>query len=396
MISQIDGFRAAAVHSGIKESGDLDLGLIVADNLCNAAATFTTNKLVSPAVVVSREHIKSGIAQAVYVNAGNANTCTGTRGLRDAQAICREVARCASVQAKDVLACSTGVIGHYLPMPKVRDGIKLAAGILSGSKKAGTDLARAIMTTDTKPKTAWREITLGRKKVRLAGIAKGSGMIAPNMATMLAFITTDAVITPALLRRALKKAVSVTFNKVTIDNHMSTSDTAIVLASGAADNASINKVSSAYERFAEALWGICDDLAQQMAADGEGATCAVTVKLTGAATQTDATRALRAIVDSPLVRTAFYGADPNWGRIISAIGYSGARFDADLTVCKIAGTTVFRNGRPSRFDPSRLSKKMKARQWLLEVDLGIGTHSDFCYTCDLTHDYITINAEYHT
>jgi len=395
-ITSPKGFRVAAVKAGIKVSGNLDLGLIVADRVYPTAAMFTTNKVVGPAVVVSRENVRSGRAQAVYVNAGNANTCTGRRGQRDVRTICREVGRHAHVTPDNVLVCSTGVIGHFLPMDKVRRGITEAAENLSRSAGSGRDFAKAIMTTDTKVKMAYRPLKLNRQLVQIAGTAKGSGMIAPNMATMLAFITTDVDISPLLLRRALKQSVRATFNKVTIDNHMSTSDTVIAMASGAAANRRITSAGAAFDRFSEAMWEVCDDLARQMAADGEGATCAITVTVNQAASQKQACSALHAIVDSPLVRTAFNGADPNWGRIISAVGYSGAKFDEAGLSCRIAGTTVYRHGRPCRFDARRLSRKMKAKQWHLEVDLGAGTYSDFCYTCDLSRAYVTINADYHT
>lgn len=388
------GFRVGAVKAGIKESGNLDLALIVADHPCTAAGTFTTNKVVAPAVLVCKEHLTNSKAQAIFVNAGNANTCT--RGERAVDTICKDVAKHAHIKPQDVLVCSTGIIGHPLPMKKVRQGIKDATSVLSRSVKSSRDIAQAIMTTDTKPKTAYAQLKIDGKVVTIAGIAKGSGMIAPNMATMLAFITTDADISAPLLRRALKDAVNITFNKVTIDNHMSTSDSAIVLASGLALNKRITKTGVVYKRFAHSLWQVCDDLARQMAADGEGATCAVTVRVDGAASKSDAHRALRAIVDSPLVRCAFNGADPNWGRIVSAVGYSGAKFDLEKLTCKIADTPVFRNGCPCNFDANKLSRKMKAKTWQVQVNLAKGAYSDFCYTCDLSREYITINADYHT
>ena len=389
------GFRVAAVRAGIKAGGTLDLGLIAADELCNAAAVFTTNKVVAPAVVVNRERIRSGRAQAVFVNAGNANACTGARGLRDVHTICNTVAKRLDISPDAVLVCSTGIIGAFLPITNVREGIGRAADALSGSARAGSDLAQAIMTTDTKPKMASCELNVNRVPVRIAGTAKGSGMIAPNMATMLAFVTTDANISSAALQRAMTQVTDRTFNKVTIDNHMSTSDTAIVLASGRAGNKRI-VTGANYERFAEGLWRVCDDLARQMAADGEGAGCAITIRVMAGRTPAEAHAALRAIADSPLVRCAFAGADPNWGRIVSAVGYSGARFDETGLSCRIAGVLVFRAGRPAPFDAKRLSRKMKARQWTVEVNLGAGRFDDFCYTCDLTQEYVSINADYHT
>ena len=390
------GFRAAAVRAGIKESGKADVGLIVADEICSAAAVFTKNKVVGPAVEISRKHLGNGRGQAVFVNAGNANTCTGKRGEKDAETICKVVAAETGVAAEDVAVCSTGIIGHYLPMEKVKAGIKTAAKRLAKTSKAGGELARAILTTDTKVKTAHRQIRLDQKVVQVAGIAKGSGMIAPNMATMLGFIATDAAISSALLRRGLKEAAEVTFNKVSVDNHMSTSDTVIVLAGGGAGNKKISKVGGDFKKFAEALRGVCDDLARQIAADGEGARCAIKVSVNGAATAGQAQKAVRAIVDSPLVRTAFNGADPNWGRIISAVGYSGAKFKSEGLTCKIAGTMVYRKGRPCAFDARQLHRKMRGKSWEVEVDLAAGKYSDFCYTCDLSREYVHINADYHT
>ena len=390
------GFRVAAVKAGIKPSGKLDLGLIVADKPCPAAATFTKNKIVGPAVVIDREKIKSGRAQAIFVNAGISNTCTGKRGERDVHTICRDVAKSLDIDSNDVLVCSTGIIGQFLPMDRLRKGIKKAADSLSRNAKDDLNLAQAILTTDTCIKTAQQKIAMGNKTARIAGIAKGSGMIAPNMATMLAFLTADVNISTACLRRALKNQVDLSFNKVSVDNHMSTSDTVIILASGQAQNKRITKVDSNYKKFEKALGLLCDDLARQIAADGEGATCMVTVRVQGAANPQDAYAAVRKIVESPLVRCAFNGADPNWGRIVSAVGYSGAKFNAEKLSCKIAGAPVFRAGKPCRFNTPALSRKMKAKQWDVLVDLGVGRSEDFCYTCDLSRGYVRINADYHT
>ncbi len=390
------GFRVAAVRAGIKRSGKYDLGIVVADEMCTAAATFTTNKVVAPCVVSNRLKIRGGKAQAIFVNAGNANTCTGPRGEKDVERICSQVAKHFKISPNAVLVCSTGIIGEYLPMEKVRAGIDQAAGSVADTAENGADLAKAIMTTDTCEKTAYREIAIDSQTVKLAGIAKGAGMIAPNMATMLAFFTTDADISSNMLKRAFKHAVAWSFNHVTIDNHMSTSDSAIILASGKAGNKRITKVDDNYQIFAQALIEVCDDLARQMAADGEGATCAVTVRVKSAASVRDARRAVRAMVDSPLVRTAFNGADPNWGRVVSAVGYSGAKFDVNSMLCTIAGTAVFRKGRPCNFDAAKLSEKMKAKYWEVVVELAQGDFEDYCYTCDISKEYVAINADYHT
>ena len=390
------GFKVAAVKAGIKASGNIDLGLIVADRRCNAAGVFSTNKIVSPTVTVSKAHIRSGYARAVYVNAGNANSCTGRRGHQDVLTICGQVATALAIKPEEVLVCSTGIIGEFLPMNKVRDGIARSLCKLTASEKMGRDLARAIMTTDTRPKQAIRRIRLGGKTVTVAGIAKGAGMIDPNMATMLAFVTTDAAISSALLRRALKQAVAASFNKLSIDRHSSTNDSVLILASGLAENQPITKADVAYRKFARALQELCDDLTQQLAADAEGGNCVVKVTVQGAASQADGRKAVRAIVDSPLVRSAFHGADPNWGRIVSAIGFSEVKFKEEKLTCRIAGTIVYRNGRPVKFDARTLSQKMKGKSWAVVVDLGAGTQSDFCYTSDLSEEYITINADYHT
>lgn len=392
------GFKTAAVRAGIKASGAADVALLAGEGECSAAAVFTRNRVVGAAVAVDREKIRSGRAQAIFVNSGNANTCTGRRGERDVHVICREVGRRLGIGPERVLVCSTGIIGHYLPMGKVRAGIEAATGPggLRGTAAAGRAFARAILTTDTREKTAWEAVVLGGREVRLAGAAKGSGMIAPNMGTMLAFLTTDAAVRPGLLRRALGAAAQRTFNKVSVDNHVSTSDTAIVLASGRAGNRELARADGQYERFAAALTRVCDRLARQIAADGEGARCLVTVRATGAASEAEARRAVRAIVGSPLVRCAFHGADPNWGRIVSAVGYSGARFSPERLTCRVAGVRVFRGGRPRPFEARELHRRMKAKEWEVQVDLGVGRSEDFCYTCDLSHGYVTINADYHT
>lgn len=390
------GFKVAAVKAGIKASGNLDLGLIVADRRCNAAGVFSTNKIVSPTVTVSQAHVRSGYARAVYVNAGNANACTGRRGYQDVLTICRQVAGALAIDQEEVLVCSTGIIGQFLPMNKVQAGIAQSLSKLTTSEKMGRDLVRAIMTTDTRPKQAFRRIRLDGKAVTIAGVAKGAGMIDPNMATMLAFVTTDAAISSALLRRALKQAVAASFNKLSIDRHSSTNDSVLILASGLAENQRITKADVAYQKFSRVLQQLCDDLTQQLAADAEGGNCVVKVTVQGAATQADGRKAVRAIVDSPLVRAAFHGADPNWGRIVSAVGFSEAKFKEEKLSCKIAETTVYRRGRPVKFDAKSLSRKMKGRSWDVVIDLGAGKLSDFCYTTDLSEEYITINADYHT
>ncbi len=396
-LTSVKGFRVSAVRAGIKRSGKLDLGLIVADKPCAAAAVFTTNKIASCTVDISRKHVANGKAQAVFVNAGNANACTGKQGEKDALAICQQVADGLNIKMEDVIVTSTGIIGVYMPMDKVKAGIDNALAGLADTREMGKDLAAAIMTTDLVAKEAFRQVKLGGKTVRVAGICKGSGMIAPNMATMLGYIVTDADVTSAILKKIMKDVVGRTFNKVTVDNHVSTNDTAVIMASGAAGNSQIKKDTDPdYAKFYKAVWEVCDDLARKIAADGEGARCMISIYVKSAKTASDAHKALRAIADSPLVRCAFNGADPNWGRITSAVGYSGAEFEVNKLTCKIAGTLVFKNGQPTKFDAAALSEKMKGKEWKVEVDLGAGKFDDFCYTCDLSKEYVAINADYHT
>ncbi len=395
-IAEIAGFEVAAVKAGIKPSGKYDLGLIVADKAYPAAATFTTNKVVGPAVTVSREHVRNGRIRAVFVNAGNANTCTGKQGRRDVIRICKYLAKRINALPEEILVCSTGIIGKRLPMPNILAGIDNALEQLSDSADSAELFSRAILTTDKKIKTACREFNISGNRVRLSGTCKGSGMIAPNMATMLGFITTDINISPAMLRHALKKAVAASFNKVSIDSHTSTSDTAIIMSSCLAGNERITTKEADYAVFADNLQQLCDSLSRQMAADGEGAHHLITIRLRGAVTARDARKALRAVVDSPLVRCAFNGADPNWGRIVSALGYSGAKINPEKISCKIAGIRVFSQGRPVSFDAKLLNRKMKTQSYQILINIGDGDFEDFCYTCDLSREYVTINADYHT
>ncbi|HEX42126.1 MAG TPA: bifunctional glutamate N-acetyltransferase/amino-acid acetyltransferase ArgJ [Phycisphaerales bacterium] len=390
------GFLAAGVACGIKASGKQDLGLIVCPTGAKAAAVFTTNKVVSAAVTICREHVRTGETAAVVVNSGNANTCTGSKGLADAVAMCKRVADGIDAQPRQVLVASTGIIGHALPMDKVRFGIDKAIERLSASAEAGLDFAQAIMTTDTRPKQAARRFELNGRTLTIAGTIKGAGMIGPNMATTLCFITTDAAITKSLLGKALRAAIGDSVNKLTVDGHQSTNDTAIILASGLAGNRPISSECPRYRRFAKALAEMCDDLARQMALDSEGATRMFKVVITGAATATEARKAARAVADYPLVKCAVHGGDPNWGRIICAVGSVGVRLNPDRLTCKLDHITVFRNGSPARFDRKKASRVVSQTEHTISVELGAGKASDFCYGCDLSRDYVAINADYHT
>ena len=395
-ITGTKGFLAAGVRCGIKKSGKADLALLVCPAGAKAAAVFTTNKIVSAAVEVSKKHIKSPSISAVVVNSGNANTCTGKLGIKNAIKMCNETAKQTEEEPHSVLVASTGIIGKQLPIQKVSAGISKAAATLSASSKAGLDFAKAIMTTDTKPKQAVRRLEISGKKITIAGAVKGAGMIAPNMATTLCFITTDVAISKPLLGKALKTAIGNSLNKLTVDGHQSTNDTAIVLASGLAGNRPIVSRCPRYKKFAGALADLCEDLVKQMALDAEGATRMFKVVVKGAATQADAARASRAIADYPLVKCAVNGGDPNWGRIICTVGSAGVKLNPNKLSCKLGDITVFKNGAPAKFDPKKASKVISQTQHTITVDLGAGEASDFCYGCDLSAEYVRINADYHT
>jgi len=390
------GFLAAGYASGVKVSGKPDLGLLVCPTGATAAAVFTTNKIVSAAVQINREHMARRKTYAVVVNSGNANACTGKLGLANARKMCATTARYLGVEPDEVLVASTGIIGHQLPMDRVTQGIADAASLLSGLQTGGLAFARAIMTTDTKLKQAYRELDLARARVRLAGTVKGAGMIGPNLATTLLFITTDAAISKPLLGRALKEAIGDSLNRLTVDGHQSTNDTAILLASGLAGNARITGPSAPYRRFVKALVDLCTDLVRQMALDAEGATRMFKVVIKGAATKADATRAARAIADYPLFKCAVHGGDPNWGRIICAVGSSGADLNPDRLSCRLDDLYVFRHGAPTKFDPKEASRIVSQQEHTITVHLGVGRCEDFYYGCDLSAEYVRINADYHT
>jgi glutamate N-acetyltransferase/amino-acid N-acetyltransferase len=390
------GFQAAGLACGIKRSGKPDLGVIYCAAGARAAAVFTTNQVVSAAVEVCREHTRSSKVYAVVANSGNANTCTGKQGFKDAVTMCRLTSQGLACEPHQVLLASTGIIGHALPMPVLATGIAHAVTGLSDTAKAGLDFARAIMTTDTKPKQAVQRVRIAGKDVTLAGTVKGAGMIGPNMATTLCFMTTDMAISKSLLNKALAQAIGNSLNKLTVDGHQSTNDTAILLASGLAGNPIVTRQDTSFARFTRALAGLCDDLARQMALDAEGATRMFRVVVQGAATQADAAIAARAVANYDLVKCAVNGGDPNWGRIICAVGSSRARVNPDKLTCKLDKLTVFRNGQPARFDVKQASRIVSQTEHTITVDLGVGKASDFCYGVDLSREYVTINADYHT
>jgi len=395
-ITAAKGFKAAGVSCGVKRSGNKDLAIIVCPDGAKAAAMFTTNKIVSAAVVTCKKHVKTAKTNAVVINSGNANTCTGEKGIKDASSMCREVAVKIGCKTENVLIASTGIIGEFLPLEKIIAGINEAANQLDDSAQAGLNFAHAIMTTDTKAKQAVAAVKINGKTVTIAGTAKGAGMIGPNMATTISVFTTDVDISKALLAKALKTAIGNSLNKLTVDIHQSTNDTAMILASGKAGNKTINKTGADYDKFAKALMNVCDSLAKQMALDAEGATKFFKVVVNQAASKAEAAKAARAVADYPLVKCAIHGSDPNWGRIICAAGSCGVNLNPDKLKCKIGSITVFSNGKPVKFDAKKASKIISQTEHTITISLGVGKAEDLCYGCDLSNEYISINADYHT
>ena len=387
------GFRAAGVAAGIKPSGNPDVTLIVSDRPAAAAALFTTNRVVAAPVLVSREHLEDGQAQAFAINAGCANACTGDQGMADARRMAELAGELLGLPAQQVLVASTGVIGRMLPMDRLEAGLRRAAAELS--PEGGPRAARAIMTTDTRPKEFAVEVEIGGAPVRIGGICKGSGMIAPNMATMLAFLTTDAEVWPEVLEAALRSAVERSFNCLTIDGDTSTNDMIGVLANGAS-GVRIAPGSPAHRVFCDALLEVCVQLTRELARDGEGATKLVTIEVRAARSFAQARKVGLAIGNSPLVKTALFGNDPNWGRILCAAGYSGVEIDPDRLALTLCGLPLVREGTPLPFDEGQMSAAMKVPEVRIELDLGLGRAVATVWTCDFSYDYVRINAEYTT
>ena len=387
---------AAGLYCGIKKSGKPDLALVYCPTGAKAAAVFTTNAIQAASVTVCKTHIQNTPTYAAVINSGNANACTGTKGLAAAKVMCTKVGKELQIEADHVLIASTGIIGHQLPITRINSGISKAVKLLSDSQAAGTNFAKAIMTTDTRCKQAIRTVDIYGQTVTIAGTAKGAGMIGPNMATTISMITTDVAIAKPLLGKALKNAIGISLNRLTVDGHQSTNDTAMIMASGLAQNKALKKQDSGYRRFVRALNELCSDLAKQMALDAEGATRMFTVEVKGAAKQEDALKAARSVANYDLVKCAIHGGDPNWGRIICAIGSSSVKLDPAKLSCKIGDIFVFRNGKPTNFDAKAVSAIISKKEHTITIDLGVGKHHDLCYGCDLSRDYVTINADYHT
>lgn len=400
MIARVDGgvtapagFRAAGVHCGIKAS-NLDLALLVPDVRASAAGVFTTNLVQAAPVVVSRAHLAhtAGLASAVVINSGCANACTGPSGLEAAREMAAATGRWLGCPAEQVLVASTGVIGVQLEVAKVRAGIGEAAGRLSRDGHA--DAARAIMTTDPWPKACAVAVESAGARFTVGGMAKGSGMIEPNLATMLALLTTDAQVAPPLLRRALGEAVADTFNAITVDGERSTNDTVFALAGGASG---VEVDAARYADLVDGLRTVARELAIGIVRGGEGATKLVTVRVTGARSAADARQAARTLANSLLVKTAIHGGDPNWGRLVAAAGRAGVAFVPERAAVRVGGIELFRDGAPHDDRAPSAAAHLAGTDIDIEVDLGTGAgHHATVWTCDLSADYVRINADYRT
>jgi glutamate N-acetyltransferase / amino-acid N-acetyltransferase len=384
------GFVAGASFAGVKTYGEgkLDLGILVSEHPCSVAATYTRNVLHSASMDINRAKLTLGPARGVVCNSGVANSSTGPRGIADGYRLAELAAGRAGIPAEEVLVCSTGVIGHFLPMDKLEAGM---AGI-ELSPEGGRAYARAIMTTDTRPKHA--SVRFGQ--YTLGGCCKGSGMIHPNMATMLAFLTTDAPVENGFLQLALSEAVERSFNLVSIDGDTSPSDTVLLFANGAAGGETIDARSPLAEAFRGALEALCTYLAKEIARDGEGATRVMELHVTGGATVEEARAMVRLLSTSYLLKSAVHGADPNWGRVTAVIGRSGLTVNEPEVTIDICGTRVFENAQPTTFDAEALSNAMKSDVVTIACHLGAGTGQATGWGCDLTAEYVSINADYHT
>lgn len=392
---EIKGFKFSAVKAAIKKPGRLDLGLIFSEMPAVAAALFTTNKVKAAPVLISMERAKNGAAQAVLVNSGNANACTGQKGLDDTRELSRLIAEGLGIPDEATLTASTGVIGVPLPMERIRKSVTpLIEGLATGTL---ADVAAAIMTTDTHPKMEMRHGEAGGKPYTIAGIAKGAGMIMPNMATMLAFLFTDAAVNPAWLDKVFREANDASFNSITIDGDTSTNDTALILANGAAGNALLSDANPDAVRFAGLLQEVMVTLARQLVKDGEGATKFVTITVKGAVSNSDARQAAMAIANSSLVKTAFFGQDANWGRILAAVGYSGAQIDPERAWLYFDDVAMAKNGVFAGGDTeARGTAVLRNSEFTVTVDLKLGEGRATVFTTDLSYDYVKINADYRT
>ena len=388
------GYRFAGIHCGIRpDPSRLDLALVVSDCPAAAAGVFTQNRVVAAPVRVCRERLPRGDACGVVINSGIANACTGQRGLEDARRMTAVAAETLGCRPEQMLVCSTGVIGRHLPMPAVERGIRAAAGRLEGSEAAFEAVARAILTTDTRIKVSTRSLTIDGNQVRLTGFAKGAAMIGPNLATLLAFVLTDTAVAPDDLAAISRQAAEHSFNCISVEGHTSTNDTLLVLANGAGPPLS----SDALGRFAEAATAVCADLACAMAADAEGASHLVRIDVEGLRSDSEARRIAKTVAESALVKTAIFGADPNWGRIVSAAGYAGVEFEEEELSLSLGDTLLYERGTPQAFDTRAASAYLRNNRDIhIRLQFTIGAGRCTFWTCDLGYEYVRLNADYTT
>ncbi|MGD0205435.1 MAG: bifunctional glutamate N-acetyltransferase/amino-acid acetyltransferase ArgJ [Dehalococcoidia bacterium] len=392
-VTSVRGFLAGAVRAGIKENIDrLDLGILYSEQPCSAAGVFTSNRVKAAPILLCQKHLADGRAQAIVANSGCANACTGEEGLREAYDMAQLTAVKLGIQPENVLVASTGVIGSFLPMDRVRSAI----GEVVLSSKGGDDLARAIMTTDTAPKQIAIRFDCQGRRYTLGGVAKGAGMIHPHLATMLCFLTTDAPARQEFLDAVLRRAVDVSFNMITIDGDSSTNDMVVVLANGLAAGEPLDAEHPAAEAFCDALTQVCTHLAKAICRDGEGATKLIEVRVEGAASDADARRAARGVAGSLLVKTAVYGEDLNWGRILAALGGSGADMAEDKTTLYLSGVCLYRRGRPLDYDERAARAALAGAEVELRLNLGLGEGTATAWGCDITEEYVRLNSAYTT
>ncbi len=385
------GFKCAGIAAGIKADGSKDMALILSEEPATAAGVFTTNQVCAAPVKLCREHLAHGSARAIVLNSGIANACTGSAGMVAARGMAAEAAEAIGCQESEIFVCSTGRIGPQLPLDKIVVGIGNLYSAASGGNVQAT--AEAMMTTDTRPKVSVAETQVDGKSVKIVGFAKGAGMIEPNMATMLSFITTDAAVESQALQAALKKAVDLSFNRITIDGDQSTNDTVLALANGAAGNVPLGEASKGWEEFSEALNNVCHELALMIVHDGEGADKFVTVHVTGAESDAAADLAARSVANSLLNKTAWAGEYPNWGRVMDSIGYSKARVDEDRVSIRYDGVQAVANGMRTEIPQAELIKVVSQSDFAINIDLHLGEGSATVYTCNCTEEYVRINVE---
>ena len=394
-VTAVPEILASGIAAGIKPSGKKDLALLYSSSPARAAAVFTSNQVKGAPVLVSQEHVKSGVAQAIVASSGCSNVCTGEQGMRDAREMTKVVGDLLRIPARQVLIASTGVIGQPLPMDRIRAALPKLVKALS--PQGGHAAAEAIMTTDTRPKEAAVKVEVNGRPITIGGIAKGVGMIEPHLATMFCFLTTDAAVAPAALRSALKRSVDDSFNRITVDSDQSTSDTVAILANGLAETAPLDAGSRGFRQFTRALGAVTTRLARMLVEDGEGATRLVTVAVRGARTRRDAVAVARSVANSPLVKTAINGQDPNWGRIMMAIGKSPARVEADKIAVAFEDELLVERGMlRDGAKHERIRETMTRPAYTITIDLGLGRGEAHVFTCDLSEEYVRINAKYTT